>query len=141
MTNEKADKTDIALLLLRLAFGFRLVFGTVDNIVSWEQMLEFRDFLEGHGFPIPLVSAVVSVYAQFLAGLCWMIGFRVKLFSILMIGNFVVALLFVHIAGGSTYLETAPAVHMLVVSIVFVLTGAGRLVLGQNGPTSALRSP
>ena len=31
---------------IRLAVGFHLIYGTQDNVFSWERMLEFRDFLE-----------------------------------------------------------------------------------------------
>jgi putative oxidoreductase len=90
-------------------------------------MVEFSQWLAELGFPLPLVSAVVSAWAQLLAGLGWMIGYRVKTFSVLMIGNFVVAILFVHIADSSSYVEAAPAVHMLVFSIALLLTGPGRI--------------
>jgi putative oxidoreductase len=106
-----------------------LVFGALDTVLSWEAMLDFGEYLDVLGFPLPLVSAVVSAYAQLMAGLAWMIGYRVKVFSILMIGNFVVAILFVHIAGSTPYVEAAPAVHMLVFSVVLLLTGPGALAL------------
>lgn len=132
MQTDKIQKTDIALFLLRVAFGFRLVYGALDSIASWEGMLDFRDYLAGLGFPFPLVSAVVSAYAQFVAGLAWMIGYRVKAFSVVMILNFIVAILFVHIAGGSPYVEAAPAVHMLVFSVVLLLTGPGEIALDSR---------
>jgi uncharacterized membrane protein YphA (DoxX/SURF4 family) len=129
MRLNETRKTDIALLLLRLALGFRLVFGALDTIASWEAMVEFGEYLAGLGFPVPLISAVVSAWAQFLAGLAWMAGYQVRVFSVLMIGNFVVAILFVHVAGGSSYVEAAPAVHMLVFSFVLLLTGPGGMSL------------
>lgn len=55
---------DYADLPIRLSVGFHLIYGTIDNVVSWERMLEFRDFLEAHGMMMPLVAAIVSVYAQ-----------------------------------------------------------------------------
>ena len=130
--SSKATRTDVALLLLRLAFGFRLVWGAFDTVLSWDDMLEFADWLDGYGFPVPLVSAIVSAYAQLFAGLAWMIGLWVRPFSILMIFNFVVAILFVHIAGGTPYVETAPAVHMLIFAAVLLLIGPGKLVVGTR---------
>ena len=115
----------LGILLLRVAFGARLIYGTIDNIVSWDRMLEFSDFLEGHGFIFSTGCAVLSVYAQFLAGICWIIGFKVRWTSLIMIGNFLVALLFVHIKNGDPYLALAPALHLLVVSVVLFLIGSG----------------
>lgn len=115
---------DAGVLLVRLAFGFRLIYGTLDNVVSYDQMLHFRDFLEGHGFPFPLISAFVSVAAQFLAGLSFISGLWIRFFSALMILNFLIALLMVHM--GDTYLNSAPAIHLLVISVFLLMNGGGR---------------
>lgn len=125
-------KKDLAILLLRIAFGFRLIYGTFDNIISWDQMLEFEKFLEANGFPIPLVCAVVSVYLQFLAGISWIIGFKVKWTSLIMILNFVIAIVVVHLGHGDTYLNTAPALHLLTVAIFLYLTGPGRYAMDKE---------
>ena len=115
---------DLGVLVLRFAFGFRLIYGTYDNIISYDQMLHFRDFLEGHGFPFPLVSAFVSVALQFLAGLSFISGLWIRLFSAFMMLNFTIAILMVHI--GDEYLNTAPAIHLLAVSFFLLLNGGGR---------------
>jgi len=124
-------KKDLALLILRAVFGFRLIYGTIDNIFSWERMLEFKDFLDGFGFPFPLAAAIISVYLQFLAGISWILGFRIKIASILMSLNFVVAIIGVHILGNDTYKGTAPAIHLLTVSIILILLGGGKYSIGK----------
>ncbi len=116
---------DWMLLLLRWVFGFRIFYGVIDNVVSWDRMLEFEQFLNSNGFPFPLVSAVVSVYVQFLSSLSWMAGYKVKISSLLMIINFLVALFGFHIAAGDTYLGMAPAIHLLSVSIFLFAVGGG----------------
>jgi putative oxidoreductase len=128
----KINKSDFALLLIRLAFGFRLIYGTADNVFSWERMLEFREFLAANGFPLPLMCAVVSVYLQFLAGLSWMLGYQVRISSLLMIVNFAVAIIGVHLLNGDSYLGMAPAVHLLVVAVVLYLLGAGKYGLSRG---------
>lgn len=115
---------DLGILAVRFAFGFRLMYGTLDNIISYDQMLEFRDFLEAHGFPLPLASAFVSVGLQFLAGLSFVTGAWIRLFSAFMILNFMIALVMVHM--GDSYLNAAPAIHLLVVSFFLFLNGAGK---------------
>lgn len=61
-------------LFFRFAMGIFLIYGVQDNILSWGRMLEFRDFLQVHGVPYPLVSAHLSVYTQFLIGVMLLLG-------------------------------------------------------------------
>ncbi len=122
--------TDLAVLLIRLAFGFRLIYGTIDNILSYDRMLEFSDFLTSHGFPFPIVSAFISVIFQFAAGISWVIGYKVRWMSGFMIINFIIAILGVHI--GDTYLNTAPAIHLLVVSIFLLIHGPGKYAVERE---------
>ncbi len=120
---------DLGVLVLRLAFGVRLVYGTIDNLISYEQMLEFKNFLDAHGFPFPLISAFASVILQFLAGLGWIVGYKVRILSALMIANFTIAIFAVHI--GDAYLNTAPAIHLLAVSTFLLFNGAGKYGLDK----------
>lgn len=122
----------LALLLIRLAFGIRLIYGVIDNVLSWERMLEFEAFLSANGFPLPLVSAIVSVYLQLVAGISWVIGYQLKYSAILMIGNFLVALVGFHILQGDSYLNTAPAIHLLCISILLLATGPGKYALDKK---------
>ncbi len=122
----------MAILSLRIAFGFRLIYGTLDNIISFERMREFEHFLDSMGFPLPLVAAIISVYVQFLAGLSWIVGWKVKLSSLLMILNFVVAIVGVHILHADTYLNTAPAIHLMVIAFFLYTNGPGKYALSAN---------
>ncbi|EMR04722.1 DoxX family protein [Cesiribacter andamanensis] len=115
------------LLLIRLAFGFQLIMGTQDNVFSWERMLEFRDFLEAQGMPYPLLAAHVSVYAQFGAGILWVLGLFTRWAALVMVINFIVALLLVHV--GLPYEQNILAINLLAVSCCLLLTGPGRLSL------------
>jgi putative oxidoreductase len=109
-------------LVLRLMLGWHLIHGTQDNVFSWARMLEFRDFLASQGFPFPLVSAVVSVCAQFLCGLLFAAGFLTRWAALVMVINFCVALT-VHI--GQPYAAAFPAWMMLTGSLALFFTGAG----------------
>jgi putative oxidoreductase len=117
-------------LFLRLLIGWRLIDGTQDNVFSWERMLEFRDFLDQHHVPFPLVSANVSVYAQFLCGILYILGLFIRPAALVMIINFIVALLVVH--WGTSFQESFQALVMLVSSIFFLLNGPGKLSLRRS---------
>jgi putative oxidoreductase len=111
-------------LPIRLLLGAHLVYGVQDNVRSYAQMLEFRDFLLQYGFPVPLLSAHVSVYVQLLSGLCYLAGLYTRAAAGLMIVNFLVALLMVH--AGGPYAAAFPALVMLGGAIFLLLNGPGR---------------
>ncbi len=115
---------DWAPLFIRLVVGIHLILGTQDNVLSWSRMLEFRDFLALQGFPLPLVSAVVSVAAQFLAGVCYLLGWFTRPAAAVMVVNFLVAILAVHL--GDTWANTFPALTMLAGSLFLLFNGPGR---------------
>ena len=121
---------DIGVLLLRLFIGARLIYGVLDNIVSWTHMLKFRDFLQLYQFPAPLIAAIVSVYAQLIAGILFMLGWKIRYASLLTIFNFLVALLFVH--RRDSVEEMTPALAILFSSLLFLFQGAGIYSIDNN---------
>lgn len=125
-----AKYSDLSLLFLRIAFGIRLIWGTQDNILSFDRMQEFAGFLEVNGFPFPLFSAFASVYLQFVAGVCWILGYWVRESALVMVANFVVAILMVHI--GDTYIGTAPAIHIFTFALFLLCSGGGKYGLQKS---------
>jgi putative oxidoreductase len=124
------SRKDYGIIFLRLIIGWRLVDGTQDNVFSWARMIEFRDFLEQQGVACPLLAAVVSVYAQFICGLLYMVGLWVRPAALVMIINFIAALIIVHI--GTTFQESFAALMMLFGSVFFLFYGAGKLSMEQK---------
>jgi len=121
---------DAGLLLFRLFIGVRLLYGVLDNILSPARMQEFATFLKAHYFPYPLVAAQVSVYAQALAGLLIILGFKVRWAAVLMVINFLVAIIMVH--RGQTFEEMTPALAMLFAAVLFLFIGAGRYSIDRE---------
>jgi putative oxidoreductase len=115
---------DIGTFILRLFVGMRLVYGVLDNVFSWQKMLHFREFLEAFHFPFPLLSAIVSVYAQLVAGLLFVVGYKIRWAALLMIFNFVVTIVMVH--RNDTIEQLTPAMSMFFCSILFLFHGAGK---------------
>lgn len=142
MFNWLDSRKDIGLLILRLFVGIRLFYGVVDNLVSWAHMKEFEVFLASQNFPIPLVSAVVSVYAQALAGILFIIGWQVRWVAIVMTINFLIATLMVH--WGQSFEQMTTVLFMIISSVTLFFTGAGRYSIDGrktllNYPTSLQR--
>ena len=120
---------ELGTLILRVFFGVTLVYGTQDNVLHREHMLQFRDFVAQHGFPYPLFSAYLSAYAQFICGLLITIGALTRLASAVMIINFIVALLMVHV--GLPFSSNISALAMLFCGLFFLLHGPGPLSMDR----------
>jgi putative oxidoreductase len=115
---------------MRLFVGFVLIYGTYDNIISWERMLEFRGFLEANGFPAPLVAAHLSVYAQSVAGVLILVGRWTRIAAAFMVVNFVVALLMVHV--GLPFSQNIAPLAVLFGCLFLLFYGAPRYSLASR---------
>lgn len=116
---------EVGALILRLFVAFVLVYGTADNVLSTERMLEFRDFLAERGTPFPLFSARLSVYAQFLCGLLIAAGLATRLAALVMAVNFVCAYVIAHL-GQPVDANWAP-ILMFAASVFLLVHGLGAL--------------
>ncbi len=116
---------EYGVIFVRLAVGFHLVYGTQDNVFSYARMQEFAEFLRAHGTPFPLASAFVSAYAQFVCGLLYIAGAFTRHAAVVMIVNFVAAVLIAHL--GDTFRGMFPALVMLFASAFLLLHGPGKL--------------
>ena len=112
---------------VRLVVGFVLVYGTQDNVFSHERMLEFRDFLAARKVPLPLFAAYLSVYAQFVCGILYVVGLFVRPAALVMVINFVAALVIAHL--GAPLDAARLALCMLFSSLFLLFNGAGALSL------------
>lgn len=112
-------------VFIRLLVGHRLVVGTADNVFSHERMVEFAAFLGENGFPLPVASAHLSAYAQFICGILILLGAFTRPAAAVMAINFVVALAMVHV--GQPYAENFDALAMLAGSLFLLFHGAGAL--------------
>lgn len=116
------------IFFLRLFIGARLIYGVIDNVISWSKMLEFKAFLAANNFPVPLACAVISVYAQLIAGIMIILGWRIRLAAFVMIFNFIIAAS-LHIYSGHSVEVMTPALAILFSCLLFFLEGPGKLSL------------
>ena len=119
------ERREYGPLFIRLVVGFVLVYGTQDNVFNHERMLEFRDFLAVRSVPYPLFAAHLSVYAQFVCGILFVIGLAVRPAAAVMVFNFVAALLIAHLNAPLDYARLA--LCMLFSSLFLLFHGAGKL--------------
>ncbi|SRR5690554_3836905 len=123
---ESTPGSGIGLFILRLFAGLRIVYGVVDNVVSSEKMEEFAVFLAHFHFPVPHISAVVSVYVQLVCGILILVGYKTRWASVLLSLNFLVAIFMVHIPNGDSIEATTPALALLAIALCLIFTGSGR---------------
>ena len=122
-----ARYADGALLLLRLVIGSYLIWGVWDNIASAAQMNEFVAFLSKFGFPAPELMARLSVWAQFVVGVAFILGLVTRWAGLICSINFIVAIVMVDRFGG---LRSAfPALCLVLIGLYLATRGAGKFSL------------
>ena len=120
-----ARYADATLLLLRAVIGSFLIWGVWDNITSAAKMDEFVAFLRQFHFPAPDLMARVSVWAQFLVGVAFILGFVTRWAGLICSINFIVAILMVDRFGG---LRSAfPALCLVLLGLYLATYGAGKI--------------
>lgn len=120
---------DAALLLVRVTLGAFLIYGVWDNIVSAERMAEFAGFLAKFGFPAPQFMAPLSVWAQFLCGVAFILGAATRWAGLICAFNFVVAIAMVdHTLGVRA---SFPAACLVVVGLYLATYGPGRFAIDR----------
>lgn len=116
----------IGLLILRIFIGARILYGVIDNVINWDKMNEFAQFLSQYKFPFPIVSAITSVAIQLFCGFLILIGWQTKWSSLLLFLNFLIAIIMVHFPNNDSIEVMTPALAMLFISAALMFTGAGK---------------
>ena len=119
-----ARYADLGLLLLRCATGAFLIYQSHDNVFSAERMVEFEKFLAQFGFAWPQLMAPLSVYAQFAAGIAFILGLFTRWFGLITAFNFIVAVWMVHWTDPVPAIW--PAAILIFLGLYFGLRGSGR---------------
>ena len=119
-----ARHADLGLLLLRCVTGAFLIYQSHDNVFSAARMDEFVKFLTQFGFVMPELMAPLSVYAQFAAGIAFLLGFLTRWFGLITAFNFIVAVYMVH--WNDPVPGIWPAAILIFLGLYFGLRGSGR---------------
>ena len=119
-----ARHADLGLLLLRCVTGAFLVYQSHDNVFSAARMDEFVKFLTHFGFWAPELMAPLSVYAQFAAGIAFILGLFTRWAGLITAFNFLVALYMVH--WNDPVPGIWPAAILIFLGLYFGLRGSGR---------------
>ncbi|WP_138994774.1 DoxX family protein [Larkinella sp. C7] len=113
--------------LLRLAFGYQLIDAAGHTALHpAEGIPGYADWLKSLGFPLPLVGATLSAYAEFLGAILMIAGFWTRWAAFFLLINFVLAVLVGHVAIQDTYKNTMPALNLVAMSVFLLLNGPGK---------------
>jgi uncharacterized membrane protein YphA (DoxX/SURF4 family) len=115
---------DLALLLLRWVTGAFLIYQSHDNVISAERMVEFEKFLTQFGFVAPHLMAPLSVYAQFICAILFILGALTRWAGLVTTFNFIVAVWMVHLP--QSFDQWWPALVLVFLGFLFATVGAGR---------------
>ena len=119
-----ARHADLGLLLLRCVTGAFLIYQSHDNVFSPARMDEFIKFLTQFGFAMPELMAPLSVYAQFAAGIAFILGLFTRWAGLITAINFIVAVYMVH--WNDPVPGIWPAAILIFLGLYFGLRGSGR---------------
>lgn len=117
---------DYAPFLLRLSFGFQLIYFTQGNIFHFEQMQEFERYLDKLHFPVPLMMAFLAAYAEFIGGILMILGWKTRWAAAVLAFNFTMAVVFGHLVISDTYANSYPSMHLLAMSVFLLVNGPGK---------------
>jgi putative oxidoreductase len=93
-------------------------------------MIEFSQFLEAHHFPLPIFMAILSVSLQLVAGLLILVGRRTRWAALILIVNFLVAIIMVH--RNDSLEAMTPALAMFFGAVLLLFTGPGAFALEKE---------
>ena len=116
---------DYAPVFLRVLIGSFIIWGVQDNVLSWDQMLDFEKFLRARGVPASMLAAHLSVYAQLICGISILLGVFIRITSVIFIVNFIFAITIAH--RGDSFRGMFPALMMIAAGLFFLFNGAGKL--------------
>jgi len=121
---------DISFLLARIIAGWRLLAGTWPFVLQKESIGNVQDYFIKMGVPAAEISAYISVYAQFISGLLFIIGLWIRPAAFAMLVNFIMAILIVHLHDKIE--KSFQAWALLAFAILFLFMGAGKISFDQR---------
>lgn len=118
-------KKAYGVIFLRLVIGWRLMAGVWHYVFQLKPISEVEGFFTTLNLPAPLLSAYLSVYAQFICAILFIIGLWFRPAAMVMIINFTVAIIAAHLNDAIE--KSFAAWVILAASCFFLFNGAGKV--------------
>lgn len=124
LSSSRSDPAqDFSLWFLRLSAGGFLLWEVLDNIVSSARMREFAEFLAAHGYPWPMLMAILSVGFQCCAGMAWLLGWYTRTVAVGVALHFALAWVSVHL--DDSLRAGWPALALIAMAVALATHGPG----------------
>ncbi len=130
----KKSKIDIALLILRIGFGFSMAYAHGWGKISGgtDKWLKLGGNMEDLGITFaPVFWGFMAAFAEFFGAILIGLGFFTKLGSFLLTFTMFVAF-YMHINKGHGFGDAAHAFDLMCVSVFFLIAGAGKFSLDNK---------
>lgn len=124
-----AAHRDLGLLGLRVAVAGHMLWAAQLHVFSWARLVGFSEFLEGLGFPGPLLLALLAIASLVVCGIALVLGAYTRLAAAIMIVYFIVAAC---VDALRPYPAPYAALASLAVVLCLAFTGAGRWSLDRR---------
>jgi uncharacterized membrane protein YphA (DoxX/SURF4 family) len=119
---------DIALLVLRIFLGLRLIVSGLLRFIQWERMENLSRFLQDYNMPSPLAVSITAMIVLVVSGISLMLGWQTWLFMFLLLA--VVVGILVIIPRGQYFRAELPAIAIMIVSTLFIVLPVGKFTTG-----------
>lgn len=130
MKSVSKSNSDLASLVIRLGFGFLMVFGhglgKLQTLLAGGEIM-FPSFL---GLP-PIVGLILAIFAELLAAFAVLIGFKTRLASIPVVITMAVAAFYVHLSD-PLFASVAKGGASKEFALVYMVGFFGTLLLGSG---------
>jgi putative oxidoreductase len=100
------------------------------NIIFDGQIRGVAGFFNQFHIPLPTLSAVLCVYAEFICGILFIAGLWTRMAALVMIFTFTIAILMVDIHNG--FEKAFPAWTIWAVSIFLLFNGGGKFSIDEK---------
>lgn len=122
-------RKSFGIISLRVVAGWRLIAGVAGYAFGIKPISEVAGFFEQLHIPIPMLSATISVYAQLICGVLFLIGLWVRPAALIMIVNFIVAIVAAHTHDPIE--KSFAAWALLAMSVCLLFNGSGKFAIDK----------
>jgi uncharacterized membrane protein YphA (DoxX/SURF4 family) len=132
----RSPELDIALLVLRIFLGLRLIASGLWRLIQWERIEKLSALLLRYHVPSPITVSVVVMIILITSGVALVLGWKTKPFMCLVLAV-VTAVLFI-IPSSQYFRPELPGLAIMIVSCFFILLPVGKFTLAYMSRLKAV---
>jgi uncharacterized membrane protein YphA (DoxX/SURF4 family) len=123
----RSPEMDIALLVLRIFLGLRLIASGLWRLIQWERIENLSALLVRYNVPSPFTVSVLVMIILITSGVALVLGWKTKPFMWLVLA--VVTGILVIIPSNQYFRAELPGLAIMIVSCLFILLPVGKFTI------------